>query len=32
MTRQRPVVDLVGAVVQRLENLRIEQTDEEIVG
>ena len=32
MTRQRPVVDLVGAVVQRLENLRIQQADKKIVG
>ena len=32
MTRQRPVVDLVGAVVQRLEDLRIQKADKEIVG
>ena len=32
MTRQRPVVDLVGAVVQRLEDLRIQQANEKIEG
>ena len=32
MTRQRPVVELVSAVVQRLEDLRIQQADKKIEG
>ena len=32
MTRQRAMVDLVGAVVQRLKYLGIQQADEEIEG
>ena len=32
MTRQRPMVDLVGTVVQRLEYLGVQQADEEVEG